>query len=66
MDYCAYVIEHFPYMEDENPYLADLFAGTIDYTYEYCRNLKLSDEEFRVEIPDAFDEWLGKTKRDIL
>ena len=42
MAYCAYVIEHFPYMEEENPYLADRFADTIDYTCEYCNRLKLS------------------------
>lgn len=25
MDYCTYVIEYFPYKEDENPRLADRF-----------------------------------------
>ena len=66
LDYCAYVIEHFPYMEYENPRLADRFANTIDYAYEYGMRLKLSDEEFRAEIYEAFDVWLGKTKQSIL
>jgi predicted ATPase len=63
MDYCAYVIEHFPHMEEENPRLADRFAETIDYAYEYGTKLKLSDDEFRTLISDAFDKWIGKTKR---
>jgi predicted ATPase len=66
LDYCAYVIEHFPYMEYENPRLEDRFANTIDYAYEYGMRLKLSDEEFKAEISEAFDEWLGKTKQSIL
>ncbi len=65
MDYSAYVIEHFPHMEYENPRLADWFADTIDYAYEHGTNLGLTDEEFRAEISDAFDEWLGKTKRGL-
>jgi len=66
LDYCAYVIEHFPHMEDENPRLADRFANTIDYTYEYCTRLGLSDEEFKAKMSDAFDKWLGKMKNSIL
>jgi len=46
-------------MEYENPRLADRFVNTIDYAYEHCTNLGLTDEEFRAEISDAFDEWLG-------
>ena len=65
MDYCAYVIEHFPHMEDENPRLADRFADTIDYAYERGANLGLNDDEFRAEISVAFDRWLGKTKKNI-
>ncbi len=53
-------------MEYENPRLADRFANTIDYAYEYGMRLKLSDEEFKAEISEAFDEWLGKTKQSIL
>jgi len=30
------------------------------------KDLKLSDEEFKAEISEAFDEWLGKTKQSIL
>jgi predicted ATPase len=65
MDYPAYVIEHFPHMENENPRLADRFADTIDYAYEHGANLGLTDQEFRAEISDAFDEWIGKTKRGL-
>ena len=66
MDYSAYVIEHFQHMEYENPRLADRFADTIDNAYEKAINLRLSDEKFRAEISYAYDEWLGKIKRDIL
>lgn len=54
------------FVEYENPRLADRFADVIDYAYEYGMRLKLSDEEFRAEISEAFDEWLGKTKQSIL
>jgi predicted ATPase len=60
LDYSAYVIEHFPYMEFENSELADRFAYTIDRAYERGTALGLSDEEFRVTISNAFDEWLGR------
>jgi len=60
LDYSAYVIEHFPYMEQENPELAERFADTIDNTYERWADLGLSDVEFRTEIADAFAEWLDK------
>ena len=60
LDYSAYVIEHFPHMELENTRFADKFAYTIDRTYERETDRDLSDEEFRVEISNALDEWLGK------
>jgi len=66
LDYNAYVIEHFPYMEEENPELAERFADTIDYTYEYYVDRGLPEEEFRAKISKAFDQWLGKTKRNQL
>lgn len=66
LDYSAYVIEHFPHMEFENISLADKFAYTIDQAYERGTDLGLSDEEFRVEISNALDEWLGKNKLDII
>jgi len=59
LDYSAYVIEHFPHMELEDPKLTDKFAYTIDRAYERGTDLGLSDEEFRVEISNALDEWLG-------
>jgi hypothetical protein len=62
LDYDAYVIEHFPYMENENPELADRFVNTVDYTYESINDQELSEEEFRSRISAAFDEWLGKSK----
>ena len=64
MDYSAYVIQHFPYMEKENARLAERFAYTVDQSYERCTDLRLSDERFRAEISEAFDEWLGKGKID--
>ncbi|ODM25909.1 hypothetical protein A7W90_06535 [Clostridium sp. Bc-iso-3] len=57
LDYSAYVIEHFPYMEFENSELADRFAHTVDRAYERGNALGLSDEEFRMEIANAFNEW---------
>jgi predicted ATPase len=58
LDYSAYVIEHFPYMELEDSKLADKFAYTIDQAYERGTDLGLSDEEFRVKISNALNEWL--------
>lgn len=66
LDYSAYVIEHFPHMEFENNEFADRFAYTIDRAYERGTDLGLSDEEFRIEISNAFDEWLGRKKPDII
>ncbi|NLM58161.1 MAG: hypothetical protein GX194_03375 [Clostridium sp.] len=60
MDYSAYVIEHFPYMELEDSELADRFADTVDCTYERGNALGLSDEEFRQAIAHAFDKWLSR------
>jgi hypothetical protein len=60
LDYSAYVIEHFPHMELENTRFADKFAYTIDRAYERGTDLGLPDEEFRIEISKALDEWLGK------
>jgi len=65
LDYSAYVIEHFPHMEIENSRLADRFTYTVDRAYECGTALGLSDEKFRVEISNAFDEWLGRKKPDI-
>ena len=66
LDYAAYVIEHFPHMEYENNKFADKFAYTIDRAYERGTDLGLSDEEFRIEISNALDEWLGRKKPDII
>lgn len=66
LDYSAYVIEHFPYMELENARFADKFAHTIDWAYEHGTDIGLSDEEFRVEISNSFSEWLGSKKPDIV
>lgn len=65
MDYSAYVIEHFPYMELENSKLADKFANTLDRAYERGTDLGLPDEEFRVEISNALNVWLGSKKPDM-
>jgi hypothetical protein len=65
LDYSAYVIEHFPHMELENNKFAERFAYTVDRAYERGTDLGLSDEEFRVEISNALDEWLGRKKPDI-
>lgn len=66
LDYSAYVIEHFPHMELENSRFAERFANTVDRAYERGTALGLSDEEFRAEISNAFDEWLGRKKPDII
>ena len=66
LDYSAYVIEHFPHMELEDASLADKFAYTIDRAYERGTDLGLSNEEFRVKISNALDEWLGRKKPDII
>lgn len=66
LDYSAYVIEHFPHMELESSRFADRFAYTIDRAYERGTDLGLSDEEFRVEISNALNEWLGSKKPDII
>jgi hypothetical protein len=66
LDYSAYVIEHFPHMERENSRFADKFANTVDQTYERGSDLGLSDEQFKVEIANALDEWLGKKNPDII
>jgi hypothetical protein len=65
LDYSAYVIEHFPYMEFENAKIADNFVYTVDQAYDFGTALGLSDEEFRVEISKAFEIWLGNMERDI-
>ncbi|AEV69689.1 hypothetical protein [Acetivibrio clariflavus] len=59
IDYSGYVIEHFQYMENENSELAERFAYTVDQAYELGTSLGLSDEEFRMEISNAFNEWLS-------
>lgn len=66
LDYSAYVIEHFPYMERENSKFAEKFADTIDRAYERGTDLGMDDEEFRLEISNALDELLGRVKYDIL
>jgi len=66
LDYSAYVIEHFPYMELEDGRFEERFAYTVDWVYERGTDLGLSDEEFRVEIANALDEWLGRKKPDII
>ncbi len=60
LDYSAYVIEHFLHMEIENGRFADKFANTIDRAYERGTDLGLPDDEFRAEISNAFNKWLGK------
>jgi hypothetical protein len=50
-------------MELEDSRLADRFAHTVDRAYERGTALDLSDEEFRIEISNAFYKWLGGKKR---
>ena len=59
IEYSGYVIEHFSYMQHENSKLAERFADTVDQAYELGTSLGLSDEEFRMEISNAFNEWLS-------
>jgi predicted ATPase len=65
LDYSGYVIEHFPYMEFEDARLAERFADTVDRAYERGTALGLSDEEFRLEISNALDKWLGRKHLNI-
>ena len=65
LDYSAYVIEHFLGMECENAMFADRFANTVDRAYERGTDLNLPDEEFRGEISNAHDKWLGRKTIDI-
>lgn len=53
-------------MELENSRFAERFANTVDRAYERGIALGLSDEEFRAEISNAFDEWLGRKKPDVI
>jgi hypothetical protein len=66
LDYSAYVIEHFPHMEHENRELAERFADTVDQSYELGTSLGLSDEEFRMKIANAFNEWLGEKRPNLI
>ncbi len=66
LDYSAYVIEHFPHMEHENSELAERFAYTVDRTYELGTSLGLPNEEFRMEIANDFNEWLGEKKPNLI
>lgn len=51
-------------MEFENSKLADRFAYTVDRAYERGTALGLSDEEFRAEMSNALNKWLGSMKPD--
>ncbi|AEV69242.1 hypothetical protein [Acetivibrio clariflavus] len=66
MDYSGYVIEHFLHMGHENSELAERFADTVDQAYELGTSLGLSDEEFRMEIANAFNEWLGGKRPNLI
>ena len=46
-------------MELKNAMFADQLDNTIDQVYEHGTDLDLPDEEFRIEIFNALDEWLG-------
>ena len=58
LDYSHYVIEHFPYMENENARVDRKFADTVDVVYEQWADSGLSDEAFREKISAALKEWL--------
>ena len=66
LDYSAYVIEHFPHMKHENNKLAETFADIVDQAYEIGTSLGLSDEKFRMEITNAFNEWLGEKRPNLI
>jgi hypothetical protein len=53
-------------MERENSRFAEKFAHTVDQSYDRGSDLGLSDEEFRVEISNALDEWLSRKMPDII
>ena len=53
-------------MEYENIELAERFAYTVDQAYELGTSLGLSDEEFRMEITNVFNEWLGEKRPNLI
>ena len=53
-------------MEHENSELAERFAYTVDQAYELGTSLGLSDEEFRMEIANAFNEWLVEKRLNLI
>ncbi|MDR1801595.1 MAG: hypothetical protein LBQ95_07140 [Lachnospiraceae bacterium] len=57
LDYSGYVIEHYPHMEYENEGFAQKFADTINTTYNLYSDLP--DEEFRVKMSEALNDWLN-------
>ena len=53
-------------MEHEDARFADKFTRTIDRAYDRGTDLGLLDEEFRVEISNALDKWLGDKKPEFI
>lgn len=47
-------------MEKENPILADRFAHIVDPAYDDGKDDNFSDEDFREEMANALNEWLGR------
>lgn len=66
LDYSAYVIEHFPYMEREHPRLAKRFANTIDAAVDFAEHRNISDEDFLTMINNAYCDFLGIDEPDLL
>jgi len=66
MDYSGYVIEHFPMMEREDPILAQKFADTVDFTYEYAEDHNIDDDDFRIMINNAICDLLGIDEPDLI
>ncbi len=53
-------------MKHENSKLAETFADIVDQAYEIGTSLGLSDEKFRMEITNAFNEWLGEKRPNLI
>jgi hypothetical protein len=58
LDYPAYIIEHFPRMERENPHLADCFACYIDERgFEVGEGLP--DNKYKELIKKRFEQFMS-------
>ena len=58
MDYSAYMIEHYPKMECENPQLADCFVWYIDKR-GFEKGQDLPDDKYKMLIKRRFEQFMS-------